>query len=138
MVRHSDYYLIQTSLIAELDKQKYKTHSRPIMRLSEPEYSFSEPSITVQTDSKAPLVIYDIEIEDKVTDRIIRKWIRHSSTCRFIYLIVPQAMKEMADSICAKELVNYLVVPFRFVKSGSNRTVEFKFPFFCLINLCIP
>ena len=128
MGNNNDYYLVLTNLIEELDKEGYKNNSLPARRIASPVNSVSVPSIQIQTSEKAPLVIYDIEIGRKISDEMMRKWKDHASKCGFFYLIVPEEIKEMVDSACAKELFNYIIIPFRFTREGPNRNVVFQFP----------
>jgi hypothetical protein len=125
----TDYSLVLINLIDELDKGKYQNNnSLPTRRTSSSTYSIKEPAIQVQTDEKGPLLIFDIEIGENISDLIIKKWKDHASKCGFIFLIVPIELKAKAEEICAKELSNYMVIPFQFKKEGKNRTVQFHFP----------
>lgn len=124
----NDYSLVLTNLIEELDKDRYKNNSLPLKRLTSSTYSSSSPSIQVQISETAPLVIYDIEVGDSITEVIISKWKDHAKKCQYIYLIVPEELKRVAEFACAKEFNNYIVIPYRFIKTGNNRNVIIQFP----------
>lgn len=128
MNKSNDYLLVLINLIDELDKEKYNKNSLPLKRTVSSNYSLVKPSVQVQTSEDAPLIIYDIEIEIEISKEMIDKWKRNAALCSFMYLIVREEISKLVEDVCARELNNYMVIPFRFEKDGNNRNVLIEFP----------
>lgn len=125
MKNENDYSLVFMNLVKLLGNEDNSLH---LVRYTCSEYSITEPSIQSSTIEN-PLIIYDIEVNQEITDEIVQKWISHSSKCTFLYIIIPQILKTKAETICVNENINNcLLIPFQFHKNGSNRNVEIIFP----------
>lgn len=129
MVAHkpnSDYSLVLINLIKQLDNLWYDGNSLPVTREISSEYSLTEPSIQYSTKDY-PLVIYDIEIFEEINKEIIHKWNDHSIKCNFLFIVVPQSIKKKVE-LMSSDIINCLIVPYWFKKSGNNRDVVIEFP----------
>ena len=85
-------------------------------------YNGTEPSIKFFVNEKLS-VIYDIEVLPDHNPIILTKWIKHSSKCSFLFLIVPEEVKPKVESICANHIHNCEVKSFRLETNGPNTEV---------------
>jgi hypothetical protein len=125
MTNNNDYSLVFMHLINRLG---YEGNSLPQVRYTCNEYSLTEPSIQFST-SENPLIIYDIEVNQEISPLMSQKWIRHSSICSFLYIVVPEIIKSKTETICFEEnLENCFIISYKFEKKGANRSVLIDLP----------
>ena len=124
---NNDYLLVFSELERILNESKSDSGtSFAPKRSSSHEYSLSESAIQFGTKNNA-LIIFDIEINQFISDEIIGKWVSHSSICSNYYLLIPKDMVKDVESICASLITNYEVKPYHFEKKGTDRIVIIDF-----------
>jgi hypothetical protein len=126
MENRDDYKLIFYSVHEILDGSHYDgVNSFAPDKITCSEYSLTRPAFKFTTDKEKIFLIYVIEINQIITKEIIKSWINYSQECSFLRIIVPEEIKTNVESILAREISHYEVLPFRFRKKGrSNRIVE--------------
>ncbi|MGA2408252.1 MAG: hypothetical protein ABSF81_16085 [Bacteroidales bacterium] len=132
MEYRNDYKLVFFTLHEKLDDSYYNgVNSFAPEKISCSDYSLSKPAIKFLTKNEnkgSALLTYVIEINEIITNEIIQSWINHSKACKFLYIIVQEKIKANVESILAKEISNYSVIPFHFErKEGNNRNVIIEF-----------